>query len=198
MAQFDSLTSRSDCLSADERRRVSGYRRSSDASAFVARRVFLREVLGAELGVGPRDIPLEIATSGKPGLPGERPEFWYSQSSTAGMTVVAVSRDGEVGIDVESTERSLDFDGLARRWFTRREVSRIKSCTSVSAMRREFMRTWTAREAAAKLTGEGMAHALPRHEVLVDPLRVTQLDGGPPMWVETRNESAHVLSVAWF
>jgi len=194
---FDSLVSRSACLSASEWTRVGRFHRHQDVTAFIARRVFLREVLATELGVSPQGLSLRLSSNGKPEFPDESSGLWFSQSSTSGLTVVALSREGEVGVDVENLERAVDHEGVARRWFRPHEISRIELCGSDEARRLEFMRTWTAREAAAKVTGEGMAFALSRHELVIDPLRVVSLDEESPSWIETRIDPPHVISVAW-
>jgi phosphopantetheinyl transferase len=194
---FDSLTSRSSCLSLSELKRAENYLRRPDAVAFIARRVFLRETLAAKLGVSPYDLTLDVSRNGKPELRHGKDHLWFSQSATTGRTVVALSRNGEVGIDIERLDRPLDFGRIANRWFTPQEVFRIEQCSSDDTMRFEFMRIWTAREAAAKLTGEGMALALPRHESFVDPMRVALRNGGLPKWIDVRIESPYLVSVAW-
>ncbi len=194
---FDSLTSRSSCLSLSELRRAENFLRRPDAAAFIARRVFLRETLAANLGVSPRDVTLDVSPGGKPELRHEKNHFWFSQSATTGRTVLALSREGEVGIDIERLDRPLDYGRIANRWFTQQEVSRIERCSSDDTIRLEFMGIWTAREAAAKLTGEGMALALPRHESFVDPMRIALPEAGLPLWIDVSVESPYFVSVAW-
>ena len=95
-----------------------------------------------------------------------------------------MSQTGAVGVDIEWLERPVDHNGLAGRWFTPRETSWVEQCTSAEDASVRFMRIWTAREAAAKLTGEGMALSLGQHEVCIDPWRVVGLDGAPPISIE--------------
>jgi 4'-phosphopantetheinyl transferase len=193
----ESLTTRSSCLSSDELARAENFLRRADAAAFIARRVFLRETLAANLDVAPHDVTLDVSPSGKPELRHGKNPLWFSQSSTAGRTVVALSRNGKVGIDIERLDRLLDFGRMANRWFTEQEITRIERCGSEDTIRREFMGIWTAREAAAKLTGEGMARALPAHESFVDPMRIALPEGGLPIWIEVSVESPYFVSVAW-
>jgi 4'-phosphopantetheinyl transferase len=197
IGDFDFLTSRSSCLSLSELRRAENFRRRPDAAAFIARRVFLRETLAANLGVSPRDLTFDVSRNGKPELRHGKDHLWFSQSATTGRTVVALSRNGEVGIDIERLDRPLDFGLIANRWFTPQEVSRIEQCSSDDTIRLEFIRIWTAREAAAKLTGEGMALALPGHESFVDPMRVALPNGELPIWIDVSVESPYLVSVAW-
>jgi 4'-phosphopantetheinyl transferase len=87
----------------------------------------------------------------------------------SGSTSVAIGSDGDVGIDIESLNPTVDFAGIARRWFTPAEKDRLVKCSSAIDERVEFVRIWTAREPATKLTGEGIARTLARHEVLIRP-----------------------------
>jgi len=193
----DPLTNGSSCLSSDELRRAENFLRRPDAAAFIARRVFLRETLAANLDVSPHDVKLDVSPSGKPELRHGKTRLWFSQSATTGRTVVALSRNGEVGIDIERLDRRLDFGRIANRWFTQLEICRIERCRSEETIRREFMGIWTAREAAAKLTGEGMARALPAHESFVDPMRIALPEGGLPICIDARVDSPYLVSVAW-
>jgi phosphopantetheinyl transferase len=194
---FESLIKRSDCLSSAERGRAHRFHRPADASAFIARRVFLREVLANALDVRPSDVEVAQASNGKPHVSCPKEGPWFNLSATTGRVVVALSRAGEVGVDVEWLGRPLDHIRLARRWFTPTEALRLERCTSVEGVGLEFTCTWTAREAAAKLTGEGMALALPRYEVIPDPVRVVRHDGGPTIPIELRVEPPYVVSIAW-
>lgn len=163
-----------DWLSDEERARAARYR-AGPAGLFVARRVFLREVLAEELGVAPCAVPIRTENGGRPAIDLEGEVPFFSQSSTGDATVVAVSDEGAVGVDLESLDRVVDFAGIARRWFSPGEVGRIEANPSADGAWTEFLTIWTAREAVAKLTGEGMVRAMGHHEVLTDPLRVVDV-----------------------
>lgn len=196
--QFDALVSRSGCLSVGERQRAARFLRPAHAAAFTARRVFLRETLATRLGISPNTIEFEFQPGQKPQLGEGQRWLSFSQSATNGYTVVVLHEEGDVGVDVEQVDRVLDHVSVARRWFAPAEIDRLERSTDPEATRLEFMRTWTAREAAAKLTGQGLAKTLRHHEVLVEPLGVLWHPDGRICRLRQTLDSGRMLSIAWW
>ena len=86
-------------------------------------------------------------------------DAFVSISHSQGMAVCAVS-DREVGIDIEKIRR-LDRDtimGISRHILAGSELSAILSLQD-DELANEFFRIWTAKEAAVKFSGDGMAAA---------------------------------------
>ncbi len=85
-------------------------------------------------------------------------------SHTAGVVMVAVAADGEVGIDVEALDADVSCEDIAERFFTRGEHA------ALLAMEKEervpaFFRGWTRKESLLKATGEGIGAGLNSVEV---------------------------------
>ena len=73
--------------------------------------------------------------------------------------MMAVSRSGPVGVDVERVDRPMDYLGMSRRFFAEIETEAVRN--SSEAERSElFYRIWTLKEAYVKAIGKGLAHAL--------------------------------------
>jgi 4'-phosphopantetheinyl transferase len=195
--ELDRHANRADCLSPEEMRRARAFHSGVDSRAFQARRVFLRETLGRELGVPAAGVDLTISISGKPAVRSQNIPLWFSQSAVADYTVVAISDEGDVGVDIESSAREFDHFAIARRWFTRSECCRIEADASSGEARLEFLRSWTAREAVAKLTGEGMASAIERYELRAHPMRVVCRDDNRTIEVEVTAFPPLVMAVVW-
>lgn len=71
--------------------------------------------------------------------------------------ILCVMDDNPVGCDMEEIEKSLQID-LCRHCFNDSEVEVITSATDPCV---EFTKWWTRKEAALKLTGEGINDDLP-------------------------------------
>jgi phosphopantetheinyl transferase len=184
------------CLSEEEERRASRFYRLEDAMAFRARRAFLRRVLGRELSVSPLSLPLDASGKGQPvALCAGGPTLHFSQSSTKGWTAVALSWDAAVGVDIEVADLGIDHAAMARRWFTAGEAQPVLRARSRRRAALEFLRVWTAREAAAKATGEGMACAIPHHVFCAERSRVVS-DDGREVLVDHLVAEGWVLAVA--
>ena len=142
-------------LSADERARAGRFRRDADRLAFVAARAVLRRLLGARVGVDPRELVFDYNVHGKPSLP-IAPGLRFNLSHTEGAVAIALSQGIDVGVDIERVlpERaSLDGASLC---FADSERAALARCPA--ARRYElFFALWTLNEAYLKARGEGLS-----------------------------------------
>jgi 4'-phosphopantetheinyl transferase len=141
-------------LSAEETARANRFHFARDRDRYVRARAFLRTSLGQALRKDPASLTLAVGPRGKPYLPGHDLEFNLSHSRD--HAVLALSRLGPVGIDVEFLDRQVDVGGLAKTCFDPVECAVLNSLSEEDRVLR-FFAFWTAKEARMKLTGEGMA-----------------------------------------
>jgi 4'-phosphopantetheinyl transferase len=144
-------------LAADERARARALGDATLRAWFAASHLALRAVLAdfrPELALGET---LARSPHGKPYLP-DGPEMSFS--ATAGLALLAVSRAGPVGVDVERVRDIAFADAaLARSPALSaliEEKSRVQSRTLA------FLGAWTALEATLKYHGLPLAPALDR------------------------------------
>jgi 4'-phosphopantetheinyl transferase len=153
----------SSLLSADEKRRAGRFIVDRARRRWVASRMGLRTVLGRALGCDAAAVAFDLGAYGKPRLVGTTGlEFSLTHAGEAGL--VALSRDGAVGVDLEHMERRVDAVGLALSVFSRAE--QIELMALPEAERRDaFFRGWTRKEAFIKALGEGLSHPLDAFDV---------------------------------
>lgn len=137
-------------LSASEQDRAARFRFERDRISFVARRVFLREILGKYAGADPRAIEFEHNEFGKPSV--KNGPLHFSASHSDGLAVIAISHRRPVGIDVERIS-PIDYRLLAEHFFSPAEASRIYDLES-------FYGLWTRKEAVLKALGTGLSCGL--------------------------------------
>jgi 4'-phosphopantetheinyl transferase len=159
------LDERGACLSEEERRRAAGIVDRGRRQRYVRRTHLVRVVLGGLLGLSPRSVPIEQNGAGKPRLACQS-DIAFNASDTGDTAVVAATRVGPVGVDVESSDRERDVARLASRCFDVREASAIGALEPIPA-REAFLRAWTAKEAVVKALGIGLAEHIAA--VVVDP-----------------------------
>ncbi len=152
---------RADFLSTAERERSAKFRRDRDRQAFIARRVFLREILARYLGADPAAIEFVRGEFGKPRVKGAGLHFSASHSS--GLALIAVSRTLEIGVDVERIDPEIDRENVARHFFCGGEIH------VADASAEEFFRIWTRKEAYVKAMGVGFSLAPETFDVSMDP-----------------------------
>lgn len=149
-------------LSADEWERADQFRFSVDRRRFVAGRGALRCILSHHLGVSPAAVVFEYGPAGKPRLmwcrDGVDEGLHFNVSHSGGLALIAVTRVGEIGIDVEPVRDLPDWEGVAELAFEPGRIAALRAQTG--ADRREaFFREWTRQEAIAKAHGTGLGAA---------------------------------------
>lgn len=164
-------------LSPDERERANRYAHRAAREQFATARAFVRLVLARYLGTHPRRIRFEQTNTGKPMLPGRPLHFNVSHSHELGL--IAVTRRGEVGIDIERVRTMPTFLDMAGRYFTPCESSAIRDLPR-TVSEEAFFHVWTRKEAFLKAIGLGLSHGLERFAVSVppdNPARILHIDG---------------------
>ncbi len=120
----------------------------------------LRAILAEHAGCTPDAVVVERETRGKPYLAAPDPALHFNVTHTEGLALVAVTRIGRIGVDVETLRERRAWRRIAARRFSAREAAAIDSLEA-------FLRAWVRKEAVVKLTGEGLAQ-LGAVEVTVD------------------------------
>jgi 4'-phosphopantetheinyl transferase len=167
-------------LVPDETARAARFRREEDRQRFIAGRGGLRALLAPQLSVPPREVPLAQSDSGKlrlAGDPGTKVEFNVAHSG--GVTLIALSLDAAVGVDVEAMRPLPDALQLAERFFLPAETAALEAAP-VAERLTVFYRLWTRKESVLKATGAGIANGLATVEVTgSEQAAVRRVDGDP-------------------
>ena len=147
-----------DNLSAEEVARAERLTRLDDRRRFIAARSLLRRILADVLGLvdDPEGTALRLGCSpaGKPFLMDD-PQLHFNVSHSDDLAVIAVTRVGEVGIDVERQRAIGDGESIAQLVFD--EAERMALLTCPTAERDSvFTRMWTRKEALLKAVGVGI------------------------------------------
>ena len=115
----------------------------------------LRKIVSAYMDCLPQAVKMRRGRRGKPYVPGA-PQFNLSHSE--GMIIAAFS-SSPVGLDVESARRTVQAEGIARKFFFDEEIRRVElSDASIKTL--TFLRYWVCKEAIVKLSGDGIYHGL--------------------------------------
>jgi 4'-phosphopantetheinyl transferase len=170
-----------DLLDPAELVRAERFKVAHAKDTFVVSRAAQRLVLARYLGRPPADIKIARdcqycgADHGRPYLAGTPLDF--SVSHTKGLLLLAVVATGEVGVDIEAvSDRAVD--DLADRVFTPAEQHQFLLVDRPQRAA-HFMRLWTRKEAAVKLTGHGLAAPLSALDVTGPTVTASP---SPPNW----------------
>lgn len=157
-------------LSADELARANKFHFDEHRKRFIVRRGILRTLLGSYLDIEPNQLQFDYNSRGKPALKksggGDRLRFNLSDSQ--GMALYAVTRDRDLGVDLEHIRPMKDAEQLVKRFFSDREYAEF---SQLDRERQEvtFFTCWTRKEAYIKAIGEGLSLPLDRFEISISP-----------------------------
>jgi len=145
-------------LLTSEQERASRFRFDRDAKRFVASRALLRLILSRYLKVDPRNLEFSYGPNGKPALQVQGNDLRFSLSHSDGLLLCAVSRDVDLGLDIERILQPIDADSIAERTFSPAVSARIQSLSGLAKVE-AFYSSWVLHEAFVKATGAGLANA---------------------------------------
>jgi 4'-phosphopantetheinyl transferase len=168
-----------DLLDAGERSRAHRFVFEKGRDAFIASHGWLRTLLGRYLRADPRGIRFVLGERGKPAIPGFPLHFNLSHSDT--MAACAVTRENEVGIDIERIRPMDDIENIARRFFHAEECRKLLALPQPEHAL-AFFRCWTRKEAYIKAIGDGLFAPLDGFEVTLapaEPVAFVQIDNRP-------------------
>ncbi|MDT8406153.1 MAG: 4'-phosphopantetheinyl transferase superfamily protein [Methylococcales bacterium] len=173
-------------LDSHERQRAGRISQPEARGRYIALHALTRRVLARRLGLPPATLRIDRGRHGKPSLLGQ--PLFYNLSHSHQYFALALSDEGEVGVDLESyhRRRTLHLSRLARRCFATAE---LEYWQKQPEHRREevFLQFWTLKEALVKAAGLGIQAGLqhcqfdltaPPHPVAIPDV----MRGQPAAW----------------
>ena len=168
-------------LSKPEKERAEKFRFDKHRNRFIAGRGLMRAAIGRYLQIQPDKLDFACSERGKPEL---SPAFagaglHFNLAHSEDLALLAVTRIGAVGVDVERVRRIKDADELVARFFSRRESALFRKLADAEKPA-AFFNLWTRKEALLKATGEGIGASLSAVEVSFlpgEPARLLAIAG---------------------
>jgi 4'-phosphopantetheinyl transferase len=157
-------------LAEDELSRASRFVFERDRGHFVTARSILRSILSRYLRRPAASIVFSYAPEGKPRLHLEDadPPLRFNLSHSNGLAVYAVSRNREIGIDVERIRSGFNGEAIAQRFFSSKELAELRSLP-LEQTDEGFFLCWTRKEAYVKARGSGLGISLNSFDVSLRP-----------------------------
>ncbi len=157
-------------LSPQQRARAQRMRVAEKRKQYIIAQGLTRVLLGKLLAADPAALEFDRGPKGKPYLGGEFGDsgVQFNMTHTSHMALIAITLSREVGIDVERIRDNLQWEKLARRYFSPLEYSGY--CRLPESERlRSFFVCWTRKEAVLKAIGTGLGGGLASFDITVDP-----------------------------
>jgi 4'-phosphopantetheinyl transferase len=121
---------------------------------------------------------------GKPALvtTGNWENLNFNLSHSDGLALYGITRGREIGIDLERVHEGIEFEQVAKRFFSQREREELQSLPAEQRPE-AFFNCWTRKEAYIKARGGGLAIRLDQFDVSLAPDK-------PALLLGTRNATA--------
>ena len=162
LCRADTVQERTDyfssLLSTEEQARAQRFKFDIHRNRFIISHGFKRSVLAKYLAIEPAAIQYQLSDKGKPSLIEEdkSQDLKFNLSHTQDISLLAVSRNIELGIDVEYMDRKTDWQGICQRFFTEPEQETLFSLAK-EEQKSAFFQLWTRKEAYMKVIGSGLS-----------------------------------------
>ncbi|PWU21618.1 MAG: 4'-phosphopantetheinyl transferase [Verrucomicrobia bacterium] len=194
-------------LSRAELQQVARFHFDKLRDRFVAAHGILRVILSRYLrdNTWGKALEFKIGPYGKPALAGSyaRCGLQFNLSHSDDLMLLAVTRAGAIGVDIERIRPMEDATDLVERFFSPRENSAFRKLPAAQQPD-AFFNLWTRKEAWLKATGEGIGSLLNRVEVSFYPeaearlLRLPRGHASPAKWTmrELSPASGYAAAVA--
>jgi 4'-phosphopantetheinyl transferase len=157
-------------LNPTERARAERFHFQKDRDRFVIARGMLRMILGRYLDVEAERLQICYGPYGKPVLADvhKKDRLHFNVSHSHSLTLCAIARERELGIDLEYVREELATESIARHVLSQGEIERLRELPP-SQRARAFFNCWTRKEAYIKAVGIGLSLPLNQIEVSFAP-----------------------------
>ena len=114
-----------------------------------------KKILTKHLNIKPEFLRFSKGRHGKPILKG-RNDFHFNISHSNNYWMMALSKDGEIGIDIEFHKDRKNMDDIVTSYFHSSEREEYNNQKSDTEKKVFFYHIWTRKEAYAKYLGMGL------------------------------------------
>jgi len=172
-----------DLLSSEERERAARFKFERDRRRYRLAHIALHDILSRYVPMDPARLSFDVGANGKPRLPqalaSRGVEFNLSHSNE--MALLAVCHKREIGVDIEYVKEDFEFQEVAARFFTVREVTAMRGLPA-RLQRQAFFKCWTSKEAFLKAKGTGLSGALDEVEIALTAAEQVRITADVPGW----------------
>ena len=164
------LQSLQQTLSTDEQTKAERFHFPKDRSQFIVSRGALRAILSRYLTINPSLLRFDYNPYGKPFVTSAQGgnTLRFNLSHSRGMALIAITKNREIGVDIEGINPNFSCLEIAERFFSPLENSVLRSLPE-HLQPTAFFTCWTRKEAYIKAVGKGLSIPLNGFDVTLAP-----------------------------
>jgi 4'-phosphopantetheinyl transferase len=159
-----------DHLTEDELERANRFSFEVDRQRFIAARGILRSILGRYITIYPGHLRFSYNQYGKPFLAPQFSSYLlnFNLCHSGSMALYAITRNMEIGVDVERVRSDFEYEEIAKRFFSVNEAAILRTIPTETRLE-AFYTCWTRKEAYIKAHGKGLSLPLDSFDVSCAP-----------------------------
>lgn len=178
------------CLDENELARMNRFAFKGLRHQYLVTRVLIKWLISRYTNLAIQDVHFEYNEYGRPQLPDglNRLNLKFNISHQGDYILVGLTKNHDIGADIEKVECKLNLPEIAGRFFARSEIEDLMSMAGHRRLSR-FYDYWTLKEAYIKACGKGMWISLADFSFLVadDGIILSYLgkmegNGNPEEW----------------
>ena len=169
-------------LSPEERAQHGRFRFDKHRHTYLISHALMRGALSLMTDIKPEQFSFTANAYGKPFLttPAQHPTLHFNLSHTEGLAAVALSRQTELGVDVENIHRRDMTQELVEHFFAHEECQAVAQANEHERTIK-MLEFWTLKESYIKAVGQGLSIALDsfafKLATAAQPASLLRLDG---------------------
>lgn len=175
--QITKLNDLWEILSDDEKQRAEGFKFAEHRERFVITHGILRFLLANYLNKKPEAIKFEYGLHGKPAVNNGRKHGYaltFNMSHSHEVAIFGFTKDNEIGVDIEYIKEKIEYEDLAKRFFSDNENQDLQKI-STNRRKQAFFNCWARKEAFIKAIGKGLSFPLDKFDVDINKDKKTLL-----------------------
>lgn len=164
-------------LCPDELVRLNQITHNQSKLEYQAAHILCRIMLSNFSDVAPADWHFETREDGKPEISKKinRMNLRFNISHTNGMVACALTKEYDIGVDLEWPTRFKNINSIAKRYFSNSEYNYLKA-SPLSEQREVFFTLWTLKESYLKAIGKGLRQPLDSFTFDLDTFNISFVD----------------------
>lgn len=157
-------------LTDDELNRANRFSFEIDRQHFIVARGTLRSIVSRYITIEPSHLRFNYNQYGKPVLAPEFSSYLlnFNLSHSGSMALYAITRNMEIGVDVEYLRSDFTHEEIAECFFSANEVAILRMIPGEKKLE-AFYTCWTRKEAYSKAHGKGLSLPLDSFDISFAP-----------------------------
>jgi 4'-phosphopantetheinyl transferase len=166
-------------LDRDETARAARFRHERDRSRYIVSHGILRTLLGRTIDRAPASLLFATNSHGKLVL--RQSNLCFNLSHSRHLALFAISRQLDVGCDVEFHDERFLAENIPEHFFSPAEIAELRALPQAEQLA-AFFAGWTRKEAFVKARGLGLSLSLTSFDVSLAPSAQPALRRGCSGW----------------